>query len=55
MLLATLVSWQVTHAQGPRTAEVWLTHADQSKLFEKQAETFTFSPSIEYISYDFCR
>lgn len=44
MLLATLVSWQVTHAQGPRTAEVWLTHADQSKLFEKQAETFTFSP-----------
>lgn len=44
MLLATLVSWQVTHAQGLRTAEVWLTHADQSKLFEKQAETFTFSP-----------
>ncbi len=44
MLLATLVSWQVTHAQGPRTAEVWLTHADQSKLFEKQSETFTFSP-----------
>ncbi|MDI9858716.1 glycoside hydrolase family 30 protein [Flectobacillus roseus] len=44
ILLATLVSWQVTHAQGPRTAEVWLTHADQSKLFEKQAETFTFSP-----------
>lgn len=44
ILLATLVSWQVTHAQGPRTAEIWLTHADQSKLFEKQAETFTFSP-----------
>lgn len=44
ILLATLVSWQVTHAQGLRTAEVWLTHADQSKLFEKQAETFTFSP-----------
>ncbi|MDI9869374.1 glycoside hydrolase family 30 protein [Flectobacillus roseus] len=44
ILLATLVSWQVTHAQGPRTAEVWLTHADQSKLFEKQAETFMFSP-----------
>jgi len=44
ILLATLACWQITYAQTPKTAEVWLTHADQSKLFEKQAETFTFSP-----------